>query len=343
MNRVTIKDVALRSGTSIRTVSRVINDDPKVKHQTRLRVQSVVDDMGFKVNLLARSLKVKKTRQIVVFIDQRHGMYWGLYHNEFLLELHRAIKAKGYRMVISPSSPDSFEEDDNDGFYLVKHGMCDGVIMFDPNVGDKRIPYLTNLSIPFVMIGQNAGGGDISFVDMNNFDAGYLGARALHSHGYDNLALMLGSEGSVINQERARGFTAYCLGESTPHQCLYGLSDLESVYRRALHEIREEKVKGFFVSGDERAVAVYRAVYECGLRVGEDIGILGIDNIRMGEYLSPPLHTIAPPKNEMAIAAVGMLLEQMNSDEPAAGRSLLAPSLIARSSLSYTHERKSHR
>lgn len=333
MNRVTIKDVAQQSGTSIRTVSRVINHDPKVKMLTRLKVQAVIDELGFKVNMFARSLKVMKTNQIVVFIDKRHGMYWGLYHNEFLHELHRAMKSRGYRMVISPSSPESFEEDENDGFYLVKHGMCDGVIMFDPHVGDKRVAYLKELSIPFVMLGQYAAEENISCVDVDNYQVGQLGASTLHESGYERLALLLGSESSVINQERARGFADYGRKHKLQNKCIYGLSDLESVYRKASAEIADHGINAFFVSGDERAVAVYRAVSESGRQIGRDVGILGIDNLKMGEYLFPPLNSIAQPKREMAQAALDLLIDQMQSEHPAYRKWLLSPTLVTRGSL----------
>ncbi|WP_019637419.1 LacI family DNA-binding transcriptional regulator [Paenibacillus fonticola] len=333
MSRVTIKDVAQKSGMSIRTVSRVINNDPHVKDKTRVKVQAVIEELGFKVNILARSLKEMKTNQIVVFIDRRKGMYWGTFHNEFLHELHRVMKKQGYRMVISPSSPDSFEEDENDGFYLVKNGMCDGAIMFDPNIGDKRIAYLKDISVPFVVIGKDVSRFDTSYVDVDNQYVGYFGAKTIHSYGYEDFVLLLGSEGSPINQDRAAGFQQYCLEQDIKSKHIYGLSDLESVYQQSLRQIQSEGTKAIFVSGDERALAVYRAIYESGYRVGEDIGVLGVDDIRTGEYMFPALSTIGQPKRDIAELALSMLIEQIHSEDPAAKRTLVAPTIIHRSSL----------
>ncbi len=333
MGKVTIKDVAMHSETSIRTVSRVINHDPKVKDETRRKVQAVIDELGFRVNVLARSLKERKTNQIVVFIDKRQGMYWGLYHNEFLHELHRAMKDKGYRMVISPSAPDSFEEDENDGFYLVKNGMCDGAVMFDPNIGDKRIAYLKEMGVPFVMIGKDPTDFEISYVDIDNRYVGYLGAETLHRHGYRRPVLLLGSDKSLINRDRANGFEAYCREHGIHGKHVFGLSDLESVFRRSYSEMMDEGADAFFVSGDERAVAVYRAVFEIGRQVGSDIGVLGVDNLKMGEYLSPPLHTIAPPKRKMAELAVDILHQQIETKEPLIRKDHPLPTLIPRASL----------
>ncbi|MCP3776635.1 LacI family transcriptional regulator [Paenibacillus sp. MZ04-78.2] len=333
MNRVTIKDVAERSGISIRTVSRVINDDPNVKKETRIKVQAIIDELGFKVNMVARSLKEMKTNQIVIFIDRRKGMYWGAFHNEILHELHRSMKSRGYRMVISASSPDSFEEDENDGFYLVKHGLCDGAVIFDPNIGDKRITYLKEKAIPFVIIGKDKSNFETSYVDLDNKYAGYLGAKYIYDQGWENFAFLLGSEKSVTNQERAKGFQQYCEEHHLQNPIIFGLTDLESAHRETAKLLADRKRKAIFISGDERALGVYRAIMEQGLKVGKDIGVIGIDNLRMGEFLFPALTTIGQPKQEISELALDILVDQIHSSKTLAKRMLISPSIVERESM----------
>lgn len=333
MNRVTIKDVAERSGISIRTVSRVINHDPNVKKETRAKVQAVIDELGFEVNMVARSLKEMKTNQIVVFIDRRQGMYWGAFHNEILHELHRSMKLRGYRMVISASSPDSFEEDENDGFYLVKHGLCDGAVIFDPNFGDKRITYLKEKAIPFVIIGKDKSNYETSYVDLDNKYAGYMGAKYIYEQGYENFVFLLGSERSVTNQERAEGFQQFCGERNLQNPIIFGLTDLESAYNETAKLLADHKRKGIFISGDERALGVYRAVMEHGLEIGKDIGVIGIDNLRMGEFLFPPLTTIGQPKQEISELALNILVEQIDGNKTVAKRMVISPSIVERKSI----------
>jgi DNA-binding LacI/PurR family transcriptional regulator len=332
--RVTIKDVARESGLSIRTVSRVINDDPHVKLETRKTVKRTIAKLGFEVNAVARSLKQKKTNQIVVFIDQHQGMYWGSFHNEIVQELLRRSKREGYRLLISASSADSFAEDENDGFALVKHGLCDGAIMFDSKPDDKRVSYLKSQQVPFVIVGKDITNDDTPYVDLDNEYAGYLGAQTLYQNGYRKVAFLLGDESFVVNQERARGFQRYFEDQSCPTPIIrFGVSDMEQAYRMTNQLLTDVDLDSIFISGDERALGVYRAVQEQGLQVGSDIGILGIDNLKMGEYLYPPLTTIDQPKQAFGEIAFNTLLEQLKDPTVTAKRTLITPQVVERRSL----------
>lgn len=333
MNRFTIKDVAAKSGTSIRTVSRVLNNDPHVKKETREHVQAVIDELGFKVNIAARSLRDRKSNQIVVFADRRTNAYLGGFHNEVVLALHREAKALGYRMVVSASSPEQFEQDENDGFYLVQHGLCDAAILFDPHAGDRRVHYLREHRVPFVLLGQDKSSYDTSYVGLDNRAAGYMGARYLHEKGHNSFVLMLGGEASGVNQDRAEGFRAYQQEKGLDGQVAFGLTTIESAYRQTLQLLENKGLTAIFVSGDERAVGVYRAIQERGLQVGRDIGVLGVDDLEMGRFLLPALTSLAQPKQEMTRLALQMLMEQMNQEERVAKRILFVPTIVERESV----------
>lgn len=333
MNRVTIKDVAAKSETSIRTVSRVLNNDPHVKQETRERVQTVIDKLGFKVNIAARSLRERKSHQIVVFTDRRSNNYLGGYHNEVVLELHRQAKAQGYRMVVSASSPEKFEQDENDGFYLVQHGLCDAAILFDPHEGDKRVQYLREHRVPFVVLGQDKSSYETSYVGLDNRAAGYMGAKYLHEKGHSSFALILGSEASGLNQDRAKGFRDYREEKGLDNPIVYGLTDIESAYKETLKLLDNPALTAIFVSGDERAIGVYRAISERGYQVGRDIGVLGFDNLELGRFLLPALTSLVQPKLEITKLALQLLVEQLHEPETAAKQMLFIPSIEERESV----------
>jgi len=333
VDKVTIKEVAELSNTSVRTVSRVINNHPNVKPSTRERVKQAIKDLDFKVNFVARSLKGQSTNQVVVFIDQRSGEYWGAYHNEVFQELHRLIKAHNYRIVISPSSPNSFEDDDNDGFHLVKNKLCDGAIIFDPINNDQRVRYLKEHGIPFVLMGDSEQDFDVSYVGVDNFEIGYIGARKLFAKGYRSPVLFLGNEESIINKKRAQGFISFCKEHGLEPSLYYGAFNLETVHKKANSVLKNEKIDSFFVSGDERAIPVYKAIQEKGLSIGKDIGVLGIDNISMGNYMFPGLSTIAQPKHKIAEAVVDLLIAQMGKSEHEPKKITFQPEFVERQSL----------
>ncbi|MDQ0338755.1 DNA-binding LacI/PurR family transcriptional regulator [Caldalkalibacillus uzonensis] len=335
MNKITIKDVARASGTSVRTVSRVINNDPHVKEETRRKVQEVIEQLGYVVNPIARSLREKKTNMIVVFVDRHQGLYWGAFHNEIIQELHRLTRAKGYRMMISSSSADSFAEDENDGFYFLKNGLFDGAIMFDTKQGDQRITYLKEHKIPFVILGKDKSNYDTPYVDLDNEYAGYLGAQYLYERGRRCPALLLGDANFIVNQERAAGFTKFTREKGLSCDTVYfGITDMGSAYRQTLKLIEQVKeLDAIFISGDERGLGVYRAIQEKGLSIPHDIAVLGIDNVRLSEYLYPPLTTIDQPKQAFSQSAWDILVEQMEQGSGSVKRIILTPTIVERQSV----------
>ncbi len=298
-----------------------------------MKIQAIVDETGFEANGLARRLKEKKTNQIVVFLDRHQGLYWGTFHNEIIQELYREAKEKGYCLVISSSSADSFEEDENDGFYLIKHGFCDGAIMFDTKNNDKRIEFLKRHKLPFVIIGKDKTHFDTPYVDLDNEFAGYLGASFLVEHGYKKFVFFLGSEDFIVNQERAFGFKKYCEENNIKPVVFFGITDMKVAYEKTDELLRGNDIEAIFISGDERALGVYRAIHERGLNIGKDIAVLGIDNVKMGEFMYPPLTTIDQPKVQISKTAMEILFEQLSNNENTITRTLITPVIVKRCSV----------
>lgn len=332
MKKVTIKDVAKKSNVSTRTVSRVINDDPNVKKETREKVLKVIKELDFEVNVFARTLRTRKTKLIVVFIDNRNGQYWGTYHNEFFNELYWIAKEKGYKMVISPSSHETYQDDTNDGFSLIKNKLCDGAIIFDANVSDQRINYLNENNIPYIVIGNSIDTQSQCFVGMDNRKAGYMAAKHLKEKGYEKLAILVGNDTSIVNSLRIEGFKKYCEEEKIPHEVSLGNIDLQHIYKNSSQLMKDSAVDGFFVSGDERAIGVYRAIVDQNLKVGFNIGVIGIDNLQVGEYMYPSLTTIASPKKEIAQFTIQMLIKNIREKEKMKYSTSFSPILIERES-----------
>lgn len=332
--RFTIKEVAAQSGVSFRTVSRVINNDPHVKAETRERVLRVIKETGFEANLLARSLRGKGTNTVLALIEQHEEKYWGIYHTEIIHELIRQAKRKGYHLLISASSARDFHAE-NDGFNLLRQGLADGVLMFDTKSGDRRIEYLRQHHIPFVILGKDRDFEDTSYVDMDNIYVGEMGVEYLAHKGRRNIIVFLGEQDFIVNQERAEGILrAKALFPEVNVQIKHGITDVQDAYEQAriLLGNDHERYDAFFVSGDERAIGVYRAVGEKGLRIPSDISILGVDNIRLSTYLSPPLTTIDQRNTHMAHEAFKILYDQMAHRNFDANRVLLSPWLVERGS-----------
>jgi DNA-binding LacI/PurR family transcriptional regulator len=336
MKTQTIKDVAKQAEVSIRTVSRVMNQDPNVKAETRERILKIIAETGYKVNMLARGLREKKTNTLIAFVDQHRGRFWGAFHNEILHKMMREAHQLGYRLIISSSSAESYEENENDGFYLLKHGMADGAVMFDTKQKDKRVEYLRETQIPFVILGKDAENFDTSYVDLDNVSAGYLAAKYLTSKGRKNILFMLGHADYIVNQDRSQGIKRF-FGEN-PDQAvswniLTDVNSIETAYLQAKEALAlPQRPDAIFISGDERAMGVYRAVYEQGLTIPEQISVLGIDKTEMGEFYHPPITTIDQSTSYMAQNVMQLLIKQLEGNGSNGARVLISPSICERKS-----------
>jgi DNA-binding LacI/PurR family transcriptional regulator len=298
-------------------------------------VLKVIAETGFRVNFLAKGLREKRTRTLIAFVDKHHGQYWGVYHNEILQEMLKEAGKRNYRMVISASSAESFEQEEEDGFFFLKHGFADGAIMFDTKRKDQRVQYLRDHHIPFVLIGKDVDHLDTSYVDLDNVYLGFMGAEYLHAKNRRNIVLMLGDLDFIVSQERAEGFWSYV--NSHPEvkgRLLHDVGSIEEAYRRTKELLGSDSVPdAIFIAGDERAIGVYSAIYEHGLTIPRDIAVLGIDKIRMGQYFQPPITSIDQSMQEMVRIAFDFLLQKLEGDYTSTLRSRLMPTLHERSSV----------
>ncbi|ACR79920.1 LacI family DNA-binding transcriptional regulator [Kosmotoga olearia] len=333
MKKVTITDIAKLTGYSIKTVSRVINNAPNVKEETRRKILRVIEEHNYSVNLLAKALRNSETRTVILFIDRRMGEYWNEWHDLMLKSLMVKFRNRGYKVILSPSSGEETISDDTDGFHLLKSGLADGAIMFDVISEDCRVRYLRANNIPFVIIGKDKDFSDTTFVDLDNYLVGYIGAEYLINKGYENIALFLGPKVFNVNRERAQGFEEACEKHGIAHSVFYGLSTIKRVYEKT-HELLDKSiVDAFFISGDAKVLGAYRAIREKGLKIPEDVAVLGIDNLPSSEYMYPPLTSIDQNVEKFSDQAVNLLIEMMHSKKKSPKRIILPPRIIERQSV----------
>ncbi len=335
MKRYTIKDIAQMAGVSPRTVSRVLNESDRVDPNTRKRVLEIIKETGYEVNLLARSLRKRKTGIIIVFVGESTINYIGNFHNLIIRYIDIQANNMGYKVIISRSSAYKMDTNRHDGFYLLKNGLSDGAILFDTRDVDPRIEYLVERRIPFVIIGKDMVYKETSYVNLDNVKAGYMGAAHLIERGARAIRFFLGSKDFTVNFDRAEGFFSACEKYKVKDcRICYGITNVRLAYEKT-KEILEEKglPDAIFVSGDERAQGVYHAIYEKGLKIPSDIKVLSIDNIPLSEFYFPPLTTIDQSVDKMAKEAVNLLDSMIKTpDLSISKRIVLPPKLIIRSS-----------
>lgn len=313
MSRATMQDIADLCGVSLKTVSRVLNNSQSVKPETRERILSVIQEQGYQVNLLARGLKQKKTNTIIVFIDKHKEKYWGIWHTQMLQFLLREAKHKGYKIVVSPSSATGHLDDETDGFHLLASKMADGAIILDNAQEDIRLEFLNRNKIPYVLVGQTDD-ENVCWVDLDNYNTGVAGCEYLISKGYRKIAFLIGQEQYHVNQLRADGFIKVADENGIKYDVEYNVDSMEAAYKATLKLQSKDHYDALFISGAERAIGAYRALYELGLSIPDQVAVLGIDNIPMCNFLYPAMSTMDQQCDKFAGAVIQKLYGLINGE-----------------------------
>jgi DNA-binding LacI/PurR family transcriptional regulator len=333
MKNVTITDIAKKCGVSIKTVSRVVNGSPEVSSETREKVLAAMKELGYQVNLLARGLKGSRTNIITVFIDRHQEEHLSMWHNIMLKYLFSFAKEKLLKIVISPSNSEGYLEDETDGFYLLSSGIADGAILLETVHNDKRVEYLKKENIPYVIFGEPDDNSSYA-VSLDNYDVGYKGGMYLIEKKYKKIIFFVGEEKFLSTQLRIRGFEEAVRKSDVHYEIYSGVDTPEKAYKKASSILDNGSADVFFISGDERAVGVYKAIYERKLRIPEDIAVLGVDNMPIGKYLYPPISTVEQDFKRLAYECINklvLLLEnEVTDDTPK--KVLIPASVIERSS-----------
>lgn len=331
-DKITIVDIAKMCGVSTKTVSRVINEDSNVSEKTREKVLAAMKESGYQVNMFARALKGNPTGIIMIFTDRHDEEHLSTWHTLMLKYLFRNAKKNGMKVVMAPSNSSECINDNTDGFTLLQNGMADGVILLENVHNDPRAQYFKEHNIPFVIFGE-PNDDTVCAVSLNNYEVGHAGGEYLVSCKYRDIFLLIGEGKFISTQNRVRGFRDAVKGHNGRYIVYEEINSIEKAYQKAKEIIENDKADAFFVSGDERAIGVYKAIHEAGLRIPEDIAVLGVDNIPIGNFYYPRISTIDQDFEGMAEECISLLVKLIRSEEIKGTRLVeFQPKLIERES-----------
>lgn len=348
MAKVTLKEVAKIAGVSPRTVSRVMNKDKNVKEETRIKIEKIIKETGYQTNFLAKSLREQRTRTIIVFVETQEDMFVLQFYSVVIKSIIASAHELDYNLVVSQSTQFDFDNNKNDGFNLLKHGYADGAIIFDSYENDERINYLTSANIPFVIIGKDTRYENASYLYFDNYKAGYMAGKYLIENNYVpscfvnsdiNNSNIANTKSQDINnhdiaiKDRIDGFIEAFREKNLLDSCIIASQNYtyEDFYNASKRVLEQTKVRSFFVSGDEKAIGVYKAIRESGLSIPGDVAVLGIDNIPIGNYYYPELSTISQPLHHYGSEAV-RILDRIIKGDKFSQKVVFQPELIIRKS-----------
>jgi LacI family transcriptional regulator len=333
MNRAIIDDVAAAAGVSIKTVSRVVNREPRVRPETRARVEAAIASLNYRPRMSARGLAGNRSYMLGL-IYGRPGAHYVLDIQEGILEVCRSL---GYELVIHPADihdvalSGEVEE-------LILNKRIDGVLL-SPPISDHLgiIDLLHAAEIPLVRIAPTAHKQAHPFVETNDLEAALALTRCLIEHGHRRIAFITGHPDHRAIGLRYEGYRQALAEASIAVRDDWVIDgDLrfdsgERAGRQLLALV--EPPTAVFAANDEMAGGVIKAAHALGLRIPDQLSVVGFDDAPISRQLWPSLTTIRQPIRDMARTATRLLLGQLRSEDISELLSLHPAEIVLRESV----------
>ncbi|AQZ71425.1 LacI family transcriptional regulator [[Actinomadura] parvosata subsp. kistnae] len=320
-------DVAKEAGVSHQTVSRVLNDHPNVRADTRARVEAAITRLGYRRNLVARALVTKRSRTlgVVSFDTTLYGPASTIYGIE------QAARTAGYFVsIVSLKSIDADNVRDAID-YLAEQGV-DGVVVVAPQRSAARALESLPAGLPAVAV-EGTHRADVSVVCIDQMEGAKLATRHLLDQGHDTVWHVSGPHDWMETEGRLEGWRAALeeAGRPVPEP-LAGDWSPRAGYEAGKSLAAMDGVTAVFAANDQMALGVLRALSEKGVRVPQQISVVGFDDIPESEFFSPPLTTVRQDFDVVGRHCIEVLLRQIDLGHAAYERLVVRPSFVVRSS-----------
>lgn len=307
--KVTIRDLAEEAGVSVTTVSQILNGKgDRFSSDTRARVEKLQEQLGYVPDYNARNLIMRSTQTIGVLVPNLANPFFSM----FIKGIQQSAQENKFIPIIFDANH-NLELQDMYLEELIKraaNGLIIASATLDANDIDR---ILTRNGIPYLLFDQNdAQIGDRVWVD--DYKGGQMAANYLFSKGHRRIALLIGKNPTQNIQQRIRGFRSVM----RKHQL--DLKDdmiIETEMTKmggykAVDAVLAKKPTGLFAINDEMAIGVYRGLSERGLKVPDDLSVMGYDDIDLAQFVTPKLTTVHQPAFDMGRVATNLLIERIN-------------------------------
>lgn len=330
----TTRDVASLAGVSVATVSAVINGNKFVSPDLVCRVEKAIAALGYRPNLVARSLKSGRTRTLGVLIPNIRDPYWA----EIVASIEDVARAEGYRIFLcdTEENPDTEEK----SLRILAEMKVDGIaIVPTGNQSEQRVAPLLEAGIGVVAVARKLQGLDLDSVVSDNEMAGYLGTHHLLSLGYRRVGILAFPTYASAGRDRLSGYQRALAEAGIPVDPLliqHGGAPLEERgYRAAEQLLKTPGVRpdAVVVCNHLMMLGLLKCLREQGVRVPEDVGLVGFDEYPWTPFMEPPLTVVQQLRSETGIATAKRLIARVRGEFRGPGEEISMPiSLIVRKS-----------
>lgn len=310
---VTIKDVSKRSGYSITTVSKALNDYPDISVKTKQKILKLCDEMGYIPNLSARSLVTQKSYTIGIIFEEVTGV--GLQHplfSKILESFKNVVEANGYDIMFLSNSMGK-----QNGSYLQhsKRKQVEGILVLCGEFNAPEMIDLFNSKLPTVVVDFEHE--SVCNITSNNLQGVDMAVKYFHQLGHKKVANIYGGQYLYIGQKRKdyfeRAMNKYGLELKDEYMVSGEFFSKEDGFKAMNQLLKlEDKPTAIFCASDMLAIGAMQAIHEAGYSVPEDFSLIGFDGIDIGQLITPRLTTIRQDSNKMGRIAGSHILQMIN-------------------------------
>ena len=325
-----MRDVARHAGVSISTVSHVVNNSRAVSSEARGRVLAAMKELGYKPNALAQNLRRQQTLSIGMIVPDSA--------NPFFAEVARGIEDTSFEQnhsVILCNTDGNVDKQATHTDLLIKNQVA-GILFVAAGISTELVEDLQARQVPLVVVDREVPDVAVDTVLTNHRRGGCQATQHLINLGHRRIACISGGSDLSPSAERLTGYQMKLQESGIPFEdtlVVKGDFQYASGYRAAQQLLRlAEPPTAVFACNDLMAVGVISAATEMGLRVPEDLSVVGFDDVRLASFTNPPLTTIAQPKYEIGVIATEMLLARAGNLAAAPRVERLETKLIIRGS-----------
>jgi LacI family transcriptional regulator len=303
---VTLKDVAKQAEVSLSTASYALNGSPRIREITKKKVIKAADELGYRPNGIAKNLKERKTNIIGLFLSGFKGPFF----NELMEGIQDVVIENGYELVVCASL---------DKHRLLVGRYVDGAIILNHHMKDDLLLMLANEKMPLIVMDRELEHENIKNVLLSNEAGISLAIDYLLGKGYKRIGFVAGRRESYDGESRLKGFTETMKKKQIQikeNDIIRADFTETSGYRRVNEylDATSDLPGALICANDEMAIGAIRAIKEHGLKVPEDIAVMGFDDIILAQYNNPTISTIHVPRKQWGITAAEALIKMLNNE-----------------------------
>jgi len=336
--RPTIDDVANEAGVSIATVSRVLNKNARVASKTIERVQTAIDSLNYQPQAAARILASRKTNTIGLLLPEISGHFFF----PMILGIEGSAHKNGYNLLVHSAVRSEKQYQGQLPLGLGEHNT-DGLIIFTHSLNENELCRLHDLGLPMILLHQSPPDGLIipNVTFENKEGSRQLVEHLIEEHGYRKIVFVAGPEEHEDSYWREMGYLEALQAHNISVDPLLKLNgNFEALKaKEAVSRLINSgtDLDAIFAADDESASGAMMALREAGLRIPEDIAVVGFDDTQLALHLSPPLTTVHAPIEQAGRQAVVQLIQLINGKD-ADAVTLLSTELVIRQSCGCSKE-----